>query len=62
MKNLFISIVDTYQNQLEARYSEQSMLTELFAENKFWGWVGLSVVAIAIGIILWSFYPSDDNQ
>ncbi|KGG12770.1 hypothetical protein EV05_0441 [Prochlorococcus sp. MIT 0601] len=45
---------------MEAQYSEVSMLTNLFTENKFFGWAGLAAIAIAIGVILWSFYPEDE--
>ena len=58
---LFLSI-DSYQNQMEARYQEQSMLTNLFIENKLWGWVGLTAITICIGIILLSFYPKDEAK
>ena len=63
MKQLFFSLIDTYQNKMESRYQEQSMLTDLFTENKFWGWFGLTLIVVAIGIVLWSFYPNDEaNQ
>ncbi len=62
MKSIIFSIVDTYQNQMEARYQENSMLTNLFTEHKFWGWVGLTAIAISIGIVLWSFYPNDERR
>ena len=62
MKQLILSVSDTYQNGMESMYQEQSMLTNLFSENKFWGWVGLTVIAISIGIILWSFYPTDETK
>ena len=60
MKHLVFLVLDTYQNQMETRYQEQSMLTNLFTQNKFWGWTGLTAIAIFIGIILWSFYPNDE--
>ncbi len=47
---------------MEARYQEKSMLTNLFIENKFWGWAGLTTIAICIGIILFSFYPKDEAK
>ncbi len=59
MKDLFYLVVDNYQNEMEARYQEQSMMTNLFTQNKFWGWTGLTVIIISIGVILWSFYPKD---
>ena len=62
MKHLLLSLVDTYQNQMDASYQEKSMLTNLFSENEFWGWAGLTSIAISIGIILWSFYPKDKSK
>jgi len=59
MKNLIFSIVDTYQNNMEARYPAKLTLTNLFVENKFWGWTGLTTIVISLGIFFWSFYPKD---
>ncbi len=56
-----MEIVDTYQNQMEARYQEESMLTNLFVESKLLGWAGLTLIIICLGIILWSFYPADER-
>ena len=50
MKRAIFEDVDTYQNQMEARYQEKSMLTDLFVENKFWGWMGLTSIAICLGL------------
>ena len=36
------------QNQMDARYQEKSMLTNLFTEHKFWGWAGLLSIFLAI--------------
>ena len=62
MKYFLFLVLDAYQNQMETRYQEQSMLTNLFTQNKFWGWTGLTAIAISIGIILWSFYPKDEAK
>ena len=59
MNNLLFCIVDTYQNSMEASYQEKSMLTNLFVENQFWGWMGLTAIVISLGIFFWSFYPND---
>ncbi|KGG14934.1 MULTISPECIES: hypothetical protein [unclassified Prochlorococcus] len=59
MNRLLFSLVDAYQNQMDASYQEKSMLTNLFTENKFWGWAGLTAIAISIAMILWSFYPKN---
>ena len=56
MKNLLFAIVDTYQNNMEANYQEKSMLTNLFVENKFWGWMGLTIIVISPNIFL-EFLP-----
>ena len=61
MRFFLFSVIDTYQNQMESRYQEKSMLTDLFTQNKFWGWAGLTAIAICIGIIIWSFYPQDEE-
>ena len=42
---LFLS---TIQYEMEAKYQEKSMLTNLFTEHKFWGWTGLLLIFIAI--------------
>ena len=32
------------QNEMDARYDEQSSLTNLFTEHKFFGWAGLLLI------------------
>ena len=41
------------QNEMDARYVEQSSLTNLFTEDKFWGWAGLLLIFVAIAAILY---------
>ena len=41
------------QNELDARYQEKSMLTDLFTEHKFLGWAGLLLIFMAICAILY---------
>ena len=41
------------QNDMEARYVEQSTLTNLFTEHKFWGWAGLLSIFVAIAAIFY---------
>ena len=62
MKNLLLLVVDTYQNQMEAGYQAKSMLTDVFTEHKLFGWLGLTLIAICIGIYLWSFYPNEEDE
>ena len=41
------------QNEMDARYVEQSSLTNLFTEHKFWGWAGLLSIFVAIAAIFY---------
>ena len=41
------------QNEMDARYQEKSMLTNLFTEHKFWGWAGLLSIFVAIAAIFY---------
>ena len=41
------------QNEMDARYVEQSSLTNLFTEHKFWGWAGLLSIFLAIAAIFY---------
>tara|TARA_Y100001968_G_scaffold278888_1_gene274507 strand:- start:1501 stop:1725 length:225 start_codon:yes stop_codon:yes gene_type:complete len=41
------------QNEMDARYVEQSSLTNLFTEHKFWGWAGLLLIFVAIAAIFY---------
>ncbi len=48
------SLLAVIQYEMEAQYKERSMLTDLFLENKFWGWVGLFTIFFAVCAI--AFY------
>ena len=41
------------QNEMDVRYVEQSSLTNLFTEHKFWGWAGLLLIFLAIAAIFY---------
>ena len=41
------------QNEMDARYVEQSSLTNLFTEHKFWGWAGLISIFVALSAIFY---------
>ena len=41
------------QNEMDARYVEQSSLTNLFTEHKFLGWAGLLLIFLAIAAIFY---------
>ena len=53
----FINSADAWtgniQNEMDARYVEQSSLTNLFTEHKFWGWAGLLSIFLAITAIFY---------
>ena len=41
------------QNEMDARYVEQSSLTNLFTVHKFWGWAGLLSIFVALAAIFY---------
>ena len=47
-----IIFLATIQYEMDAQYQENSMLTNLFTEHKFWGWAGLLLMFITICLIL----------
>ena len=47
-KKFFLQIIDSYQYEMESSYQEKSMLTNLFIENKFLGWLGLFIIFFSI--------------
>ena len=48
LTKIFLLVVDSYQYQMESTYQEKSMLTNLFIENKFLGWLGLFIIFFSI--------------
>ena len=62
MKDIFL-VLDSYQYQMEARYQETSSLTNLFAGNKFIGWLGLFIVFFSIfAIIIFQFFEWESSE
>tara|TARA_Y100000589_G_scaffold15570_1_gene12692 strand:- start:4478 stop:4702 length:225 start_codon:yes stop_codon:yes gene_type:complete len=65
-QNLYcLIVIDSYQYQMESNYEEKSMLTNLFTENKFLGWLGLFIIFFAIfAIFVFQFleWESKDNN
>ena len=56
-------VLDTYQYEMESRYQENSMLTNLFIENKFIGWVGLFIIFFSIfTIFVFQFLEWESND
>jgi len=61
----FLEILDSYQYEMESKYQENSMLTNLFIENKFLGWLGLFIIFFSIfSIFVFQFldWESKDNN
>ena len=62
MKNVFL-VLDSYQYQMESRYQEKSILTNLFTENKFLGWLGLFIIFFSIfAIIIFQYLDWESNE
>jgi len=62
--NIF-QVIDSYQYVMESRYQEKSMLTNLFTEHNFIGWLGLFIVFFSIfSIFVFQFleWESIDNN
>ena len=50
--------------ELLPEYSENSQLTDLFLEHKFWGWLGLLTIFILICLVLYfqlKIWDSEDK-
>ena len=64
MKDIDISlVVDKYQYQMESKYQETSMLTNLFTENKFIGWLALFIIFFSIfAIFVFQFLEWESNN
>ena len=64
----FIIVADAWtgniQNKMDARYVEQSSLTNLFIENKFWGWAGLLSIFVSFSAIFYFQFQAwkQENQ
>ena len=50
------------QNEMDARYQEKSMLTDLFTEHKFWGWSGLLLIFLAITAIFYFQFQAWEQE
>ena len=62
----FIIAVDAWtgniQNEMDARYVEQSSLTNLFTEHKFWGWAGLLSIFLALAAIFYFQFQAWEQE
>ena len=50
------------QNEMDARYQEKSMLTNLFTEHKFFGWAGLLSIFVAICAIFYFQFQAWEQE
>jgi len=55
-------LLSTLQYQMDAKYQEKSILTDLFTEHKFWGWAGLFLIFITICIVLFFQFRSWEEE
>ena len=65
LKIYLFQVIDSYQYEMESTYQENSMLTDLFLENKFLGWLGLFIIFFSIfAIFVFQFldWESKDNN
>ena len=56
IRNIYIAVnlwTGNIQNEMDARYVEQSSLTNLFTEHKFWGWAGLLSIFLALAAVFY---------
>ena len=62
MKDM-LTVIDSYQYQMESRYQEKSLLTNLFTENKFLGWLGLFIIFFSIfAIFIFQYLDWESNE
>ena len=54
--------IGNIQNEMDARYQEKSMLTNLFTENKFLGWAGLLSIFVAICAIFYFQFQAWEQE
>ena len=50
------------QSEMDARYVEQSSLTNLFTEHKFWGWTGLLLIFVALAAIFYFQFQAWEKE
>tara|TARA_Y100001968_G_C18720484_1_gene419906 strand:+ start:216 stop:467 length:252 start_codon:yes stop_codon:yes gene_type:complete len=58
MKSTFSNI----RYELLPEYTENSQLTDLFLEHKFWGWFGLLAIFILICLVLYFQFKIWDTE
>ena len=62
----FMIVADAWtgniQNEMDARYQENSMLTNLFTEHKLLGWAGLLSIFLAICAIFYFQFQAWEQE
>jgi len=62
----FITTADPWlnsiQSEMDARYVEQSSLTNLFTEHKFWGLAGLISIFVALAAIFYFQFQAWEQE
>ena len=54
--------LNSIQSEMDARYVEQSSLTNLFTEHKFWGWAGLLSIFLALAAIFYFQFQAWEQE
>ena len=54
--------LNSIQSEMDARYVEQSSLTNLFTEHKFWGWAGLLSIFVALAAIFYFQFQAWEQE
>ena len=65
IRNIYIAAdawTGNIQNEMDARYQEKSMLTNLFTEHKFWGWTGLLLIFVAMCAIFFFQFQAWEEE
>ena len=65
IRNIYMTVdawTGNIQNEMDARYQEKSMLTNLFTEHKFWGWAGLLSIFVAIASIFYFQFQAWEQE
>ena len=59
----FIQVIDLYQYEMESKYQEKSILTNVFIEHKLIGWLSLFIIFFSIfAIFIFQFFEWESND
>ena len=57
-----LASLGSIQYEMDAKYQEKSMLTNLFTEHKFWGWTGLLLIFVALAAIFYFQFQAWEHE